>query len=239
MLIDSRLKPELCCKKADKPAESGDPVEHDASEHVFILRFLTGVTPKEVGEGEAAGVAFATDGRMAVAVPVTLGCDTSSNEGELPDVCGPVIPDALAHARKNLVAPKTASLQLLDETVTPDFAAFPRRLPGVDHEKTSKLVPEVLMASLGATESTDTISLDPHRLLAIAKAMGVKAGSGVTLLFRGNLGPISVLPMRTDACYAGEAVGLLMPQRSDETPDPDEGGDQNEAGAARAGVARE
>jgi len=219
MLIDSRLKPELCCKKPPTPTEAGDPVKHHQCEHVFILPDLPGITPKEVGPEEVAGVAFATDGRMAVAVPVTLQQRYNDDtEPPIPDVCGPMIPAALAHARKNLVAPKTASIELGDETITPDFAAFQRRLPGVDPLDMT-LTPAKLTGSLGPTHATSSISFCPYRLLAIAKAMGVKAGEGVTVLLRGDKDPMSILPVAAEACNHGEALGVLMPMISSATPD--------------------
>ena len=212
MLIDSRLKPELCCRKADKPGKTDEPVKHHPYEHVYILPELPGVTPREVGEGERPGVAFASDGRMAVVVPVTLAAERDIDSGMLPDVLGPIIPDALAHARKNPVAEKTASLELRDETVTPDLAAFPRRLPGVEFEDTAKITPALMLSSLLTEGAPVTwISLNPFRLVEIAKAMGLRAGDGVTLLFRGDAGAISVLPLTSSACFPGEALGVLMP----------------------------
>lgn len=240
MLIDSRLKPELCCRKPAKAAKPGDPVKHEVTEHVFILRELPGVTPKEVGDGEQPGVAFATDGRMAVAVPVTLGSRALPEDGQgsfidLEDVPGPIIPDALAHARKNLVAMKTASLELGDEAVSPDFSAFPRRMPGVPFEDTAKFDPLNVVANLGPTEATEMITFCPYRLLAIAKAMGIKEGYGVTLLLRGTDKPMSVIPLAPEACFQGEAVGILAPMKPnpmDEEGDGDGDGDDGDKGEA-------
>jgi hypothetical protein len=224
MLIDSRLKPELCAKKPPTPPPDGGPVEHSQKEHILIFRELPGVTPKEVGEGERAGVAFATDGVMAVVVPVTLQQRyLDDNEPPIPDVPGPMIPAALGHARKNLVAPKTASIELGDETVTPDFAAFQRRLPGLDPVDIT-LDPSALLANLGPTHATSSISFCPFRLLAIAKAMGVKAGDGVTVLLRGDKDPMSVLPLLPEACFQGEALGILHPICPRPDPEEDEPG---------------
>jgi hypothetical protein len=219
MLIDSRLKPELVAAKPPTANAAGDPVKHEAKEHLFIFRELPGVTPREVGEDEGPGVVFATNVGAAVICPCTLSRRYDGGDGDpaVEDVPGAMICAALAHARKNLVAPKTASLDLLpSEVTTPDGAAFPRVMPGIDvlSSEMCGIDPTRLLQDLPPTEPTAAITFDPFKLLAIAKAMGLHDGDAVTLLLRGGAGCMTVLPVGSDACNPGEAIGLLMPKVS-------------------------
>lgn len=214
MLFDTRLRPELAARKPEPKDSDGLPAEHDPREHVFVVPRIHGVTPIEVGEEEQPGVAIASDGQMAVAVPVKLAQRYDHGDEEPPtlDLPGTLTPDALAHARKLPVAPKTATLDLLStEAVAADGAAFPRLLPGVSADQATPDGIAGAFGAVGMSEAVDSLALDPFRLVALAKAMGIRPGEGVQLVFRGVSGPISVLPRIPTACFPGEALGLLVP----------------------------
>ncbi len=136
----------------------------------------------------AKGFAYATNGRIAVQVPV-------ENDGA--DEAGAIPLDALKAAKK-----AKAPIELFTtRAAVPNVASFRR------HEMSTPDVAGII-ASAHKTPTAFSVSLDPFLLADLAKALGAHKGKivGVELTFGDESGPIIVR-----AIGDTEAVGLIMP----------------------------